>query len=268
MKKLIVIFSFFIFSQFCLGQNSFSFNGGESDQIDYYSSIPFENVNGKIILSVKVKNKTCRFILDTGAPTSISSKLFDELNPPMITKIPISDANNKIDSLSVVRLYDIKIGDVNFTNIPTLVIKDNIIFECFQIDGFIGSNLLRNSIVQIDDKNKNVIITSDAKKLKLDKKHSSDLILDNQSSPIITIYLKNKKKAKEQLLLDLGMNGFYDLALNNFNLFSKYEIFQVLANAKGSNSIGIFGVAADATQYRLLLPQMEINGVKISNITV
>ena len=267
MKKAISILHLFFLTHVCLGQTSFSFNEGGSTQIDYFSSIPYENINGKVILYVKIKDKSYRFLLDTGAPTSISSKLYDELNPPSITKIPISDANNKTDSLSVVRLDEIQIGEVIFSKIPTLVMKNNIIFECFQIDGFIGSNLLRNSVLQIDNKSKNLIITSDNKKLTLNSKHSSDLILDNQSSPFITIYLKNKKKAKERLLLDLGMNGFYDLSLKNFSLFNKYEIFKVLATAKGSNSMGLFGVAEDTLQYRLLLPQMEINGFKISNIS-
>jgi predicted aspartyl protease len=266
MKSVIAMFSLLILSQFCLGQATFSINEGGSNQSEYFSSIPYENINGKILLNVKIKDKFYRFILDTGAPTSISSKLSDELNPTLITKIRISDANNKTDSLSVVRLNNIAIGDISFTDIPTLVIKNNPIFECFQVDGFIGSNLLRNSIVQVDNTSKNIVITNDEKKLTLNPKHSSDLMLDKQSGPVITIYLKNKKKAKEQLLLDLGMNGFYDLSLNHFHLFSKYEIFKVLANAKGSNSIGLFGIAEDTLQHRILLPQMEINNFKVSNI--
>lgn len=267
MKKAIAFLSLLYLTQVCWGQTSFSFNEGGSTKIDYFSSIPYENINGKIILNVNIKGKTYKFILDTGAPTSISSELFNELNPPLISKIPISDANNKTDSLSVVRLSEIEIGDATFSNIPTLVVKNNIIFECFKIDGFIGSNLLRNSVLQIDHKSKSIIITNDNKKLTLDQKNSSDLFLDNQSSPIITTYLKNKKKVKEQLLLDLGMNGFYDLSLNNFNLFNKYGIFKVIATAKGSNSMGLFGVAEDAVQHRILLPQMEISNFKISNIS-
>jgi hypothetical protein len=235
MKKAIAILSLLFLTQVCWGQTSFSFNEGGSTQNDYFSSIPYENINGKIILNVNIKGKIYKFILDTGAPTSISSELFNELNPPLISKIPILDANNKIDSLSVVRLNEIMVGDAIFSNIPTLVVKNNIIFDCFQIDGFIGSNLLRSSVLQIDHNSKNIIITNDNNKLTLNQKHSSDLFLDNQSGPIITIYLKNKNKAKEQLLLDLGMNGFYDLSLNNFNLFNKYDIFKVIATANGSN---------------------------------
>lgn len=267
MKKIIVVFSLLVFSQISFGQTGFSFNQGGSKLNDYFSTIPYENINEKIIVSVKINEKVYRFILDTGAPTTISSKLFNELNPDLITKIPISDANQVKDSLSVVRLKDIAIGDIVFTNIPTLVAKDNIIFECFQVDGFIGSNLLRNSVVQLNNSTKYLIITNDEKKLALSTKHSSDLFLDKQSSPVISIYLKKKKKAKEQLLFDLGMNGLYDLSLNHFNIFSKYNIFEIIGISKGSNSLGLFQVAKDTIQYRLRLPEMEINGVKILNIS-
>lgn len=267
MKSVIIIFYLLITTQICLGQANFSFNEGGSSQTDYFSSIPYENINGKIILNTKIKDKSYRFILDTGAPTSISQKLFDELKADLITKIKISDINQKTDSLSIVRLNDITLGNINFTNIPTLVVKDNVIFECLQVDGFIGSNLLRNSIIQIDNNNKNIVITNDKKKLTLNPKNSSDLILDRQSSPIITIHIKGKKKGEEKLLLDLGMNAFYELSLDNFNLFNKHDIFKVLSSAKGTNSIGLFGAAEDTLQYRLLLPQMTISNVKILNIS-
>ncbi len=266
MKKIIVVFSLLVLTQICFGQTGFSFNQGGSNPIDYFSTIPYENINDKIIVSVQIKEKIYRFILDTGAPTTISSKFFYEINPSLIAKIPISDANQITDSLSVVRLNDITIGDVTFTNIPALVAKNNIIFECFQVDGFIGSNLLRNSVVQINNNSKYLIITNDEKKLALNPKHSSDLFLDKQSSPVVSIYFK-KKKVKEQVLFDLGMNSLYDLSLNHFNLFKQYKIFEILGNSKGSNSLGLFGVAQDTIQYRLRLPEMEINGTKILNIT-
>jgi hypothetical protein len=40
----------------------------------------------------------------------------------------------------------------------------NLVFDCFNLDGFIGSNLL-NSILQIDTRNKTLIITNDEKNL-------------------------------------------------------------------------------------------------------
>ncbi len=267
MRKTLTLLCLLLSSPLCFGQAGFSLNEGESSQAGYFTSVPYENINGKLIHRADINGKPYRFILDTGAPTSISARLFDDLNPNLIAKIPISDANNKTDSLTIVRLNDIKIGNVEFTNIPALVIDNPVLSECFQVDGLIGSNLLRGSIVQIDNKSKTVVITDDEKKLSLNPKHASDLFLDKQSSPVITIGLKNKRKAKEQVLLDTGMNALYDLSLNNFSLFQEHEIVNILASARGSNAMGLFGLAQDTVQYRLHLPEMEINNVKILNLS-
>ncbi len=265
--RIVTILTFLFITKVCCGQTGFTFNNGGTDQIHYYSSLQYENINDKIIIKIKIKDKIYRFILDTGAPTTITTKLFDELKNNVITKISVSDANATKDSVIVVSLNEVLIGDIAFKNIPTLVAKPNIVFECFEVDGIIGSNLLRNSILQIDGSNNQVIITDDVKKLNLNPKQSSKLFLDNQSSPVIWVKLKNKKQAKEQLLFDSGMQGLYDLSLRHLEIFKKYSIFEELGKGTGINSLSLFGMAKDTTIHRLRLPIMEINGNKLLNIT-
>ncbi|MDX2133353.1 MAG: retropepsin-like aspartic protease [Saprospiraceae bacterium] len=260
------IFTLLLITKICFGQTDFTFNNGGTDQANYYASFPYENINDKIIIKIKIKESIYRFILDTGAPTTISTRLFDELAPDIMAKIAISDANAATDSAVVVSLDEIFVGDIAFKNIPTLVAKPHIIFECFEIDGIIGSNLLRNSVLQIDESNKQVIITDDVKKLNLSAGQSSKLLLNAQSSPYIWIKLKNRKKAKELLLFDSGMQGLYDLALAHLGTFQKYNIFEALGKSSGSNAMSLHGMAKDTTMYRLRLPIMEINGHKLLNI--
>lgn len=266
LKKLFIFFIFLKSVQVCFGQTPFSFNQGGTKEATYFTSFSYENVQGKVILKTKIKDKFYRFMLDTGAPTAMSFKLFNELNLPLISQIPILDSNGVQDSLSVVKVTSIGIGEVVFEDIPALVIKENIVFSCYEVDGIIGSNLLRNSIIQIDSRNREIRLSSDNSKLSLSPKHSTDLILDKQSSPIISVFLKNKNKVKEQLLVDLGMDGLYDLSLNHFNLFKENKIFTKLNSSRGSNQMGLFGMAKDTTHYRLLIPQLEIGGAKILNV--
>ncbi|MDX2194979.1 MAG: retropepsin-like aspartic protease [Cytophagales bacterium] len=268
MKEILLSFSLLVLLKVSFAQTKFSLNQGRAGQTNYFSSIPYESINEKLIIKVTIKGKEYRFLLDTGAPTIISSELFNELNLDIVSKMAIRDANGVKDSLSIVLVKDLKIGEILFQNIPTMVSKQNIIFECFNVDGFIGSNLLRNSIVQFNSSTKNIIITNDQKKLILNKKQSSELfLLDSQSSPYIWVKLKNKKQVREQLLFDTGMNGLYDLSLNNLGFFQKHETFETIAKSNGSNSLGYFGIAKDTTHYRLLLPIMEINRAKLLNVT-
>lgn len=263
----ILTLTFLFITKVCFGQTGFTFNKGGTDQVHYYSSFQYENVNDIIIINIKIKDKTRRFILDTGAPTTISTKLFEEIKPEIITKISITDANAAKDSVVVVSLNEIVVGDIVFRNIPTLVSKPYVPFDCLEVDGLIGSNLLRNSIVQIDEKNKKIIITDDAKNLNLNPKQSSKLWLDRQSSPVLWIKLKNnKQEAKEQLLFDSGMQGLYDLSLRQLASFNKYNIFEELGKSSGINGMGLHGMAKDTVIYRFRLPVMEINGAKLLNV--
>jgi hypothetical protein len=267
MKNLYTALLWALFSQISFAQVPFSFNEGGSEQSDYLTRIPYEKVNEKIILSVQIQGKSYKFILDTGAPTAITPALFQALHPTLLAQIPVSDANGKRDSLTVVRLPPISAGGIDFKDIPALLMEDNVVFNCLQADGIVGSNLLRNAVLQVDSRTREIILTDMPQKLDLKSKKSSDLMLDKQSNPIISIYLKNKKKVKEQLLLDLGMDGLYDLSLSHFHLFQKNEIFTLMGRSKGSNQMGLFGIAQDTLQYRLQIPQMEINGIKFANVS-
>jgi hypothetical protein len=260
---------FFLVITLSFAQENLSFNEGKAKTLDYHGEILFENINGKIILPVTVANEPYKFILDTGTPTAISERLSKKLNPSSISKIAITDINQQADSLAVLRLNNIAIGPIEFNNIPALVIEPNDIFTCLGVDGFIGSNLLRNSVIQLNGLTNTLILSSSEKALNLNPKRASDLVLDAQSSPYISLLLKNKKKGvKHQVLLDLGVNSLYDLALPNYEVFQHYDIFEHKASSKAINTMGLFGMAKEELHHRLLLPELDLNGFKFNNLLV
>jgi Aspartyl protease len=268
MKHIVFYLATFVSAQLSVAQTSLPFFGGKAKQEGYYSRISYDTTSTKIIVPVSIHGKTYRFILDTGAPTAISTELFDELKPTVIRKLHITDANNAADSLSIVSLSELTLGDVTFTDVRALVAGPNIIFDCFGVDGFIGSNILRHSIIQLNHQTKQLVLTDSKKKLALNKKQGARMFLDNQASPYIWIGVANKKKVKEQVLFDTGMGAMYDLSLRSFNSFEPYQVFIERAKAVGSNSFGFFGAATDTLQYRLLLPHLEINGGVLTNVPV
>jgi predicted aspartyl protease len=269
MRIFLTITLLLLATKFLPAQNDFTFNQGHPKEASYFSVISYENIRGKIILKTVINEKSYRFILDTGAPTTISKHLYNELKPTIINRLPVTDQSGKVDSLMVVSLKEITVGDVPFIDIPTLVAERTLILECFQADGFIGSNLLRNSVVQFHALNNTITITNNEKRLALDPKQSSELFLDRkQSSPYVWIKLKSKKKGEEQLLFDSGMDGFYDLSLNHYKkIFEERNIFEILGKARGSYSMGLSGTANDTVQFKLRLPSMEINGTELRNVS-
>ena len=265
--KNIILCSFLFISILSYSQD---LNQGNVKNKEYYSDIKFEYINGKIIIPVKINNITYRFLLDTGAPNCISKKLNESINSEILKKIDVKDANNRKTVMNIVKIPDLEIGNIIFENSVALSSDEekNLVFDCFKIDGLIGSNLLRNSIIQIDIKNKILRITNDKEKLIFKKKNSTKIsLIGTQSSPYIWLTLKEKNSAKEQVLLDTGMNGFYDIANRNYNLLKKENIIKINSVGIGSKDIGLFGNADINEQLRLIIPEIIISNSKFVNIT-
>jgi hypothetical protein len=166
-------------------------------------------------------------------------------------------------------LHHFFFGEVEFVDTPTLVyeLNESAVFTCFDVDGFIGSNMLRNSIVQIDGQSQTITLTDKRKNLALDKENSTKIFLTkNQSNPYIWVELKGEKKGREQLLIDTGAGDLYDLSKNYYDFFKDKKIFKQLGTAKGASSISLFGDAPVSTQYKLLLPVLVVNNKELHHV--
>lgn len=267
MKKIITAFILLISFQICTAQH-FSLNQGGTKQKDYFSVISYENVQGKIIVSAKINNKKYRFFLDTGAPNVITKSVYNDLKPNILTELPVVDQSGKSDSMLVVSIDSITIGGITFRGIPTLVTEDQFFTACFQVDGFIGSNMLRNSIVQFSSRNKTITLTDDKNKLPLNRRQSSKLFLTpNQSNPYIWVKLRENKKANIQLLFNSGDAGFLELSIFHFTFFHKKNVFSHYSSGYGNHSIGLHGFAKDTIVYRSGTKEMKINRSGFRNVS-
>ena len=264
--KFFLQITFLLISSFTFAQKTFSLSQGKATEKGYLTTIPYEEIKEKIIIDAVIEGKTYKFMLDTGAPMVIFKKLSEELNLSKVKDLEIQDQSNKKDTMSTVILPKIKIGEVTFNNIPTLV-SDSPLIECFGIDGIIGSNVLRNSAVQFSSKNKMITITDSPKRLKL-KSKPSKLLLNAQSNPYIWINQTNEKiNLREQLLFDTGMDGFYDISMPLYNEHSeKFTHLNIIAKSSGTFSMGLHGNADLTENYKFLLPEMVINNVVFKNV--
>ena len=245
-----------------------TFNQGTIREPEYFSKIPFEFKAGKIIITVTIDNQDFRFILDTGAPTIITDKLRKKLALKALQKIEVGDQSSLKDSLSTCYIQSMKIGKVTFDSTISLI-QNNQIFDCFNVDGIIGSNQLRNSIIHLSLQDSNLTITNKISKLPVRKEHSSQLNLGPfQSSPYILVQLLGKKKKKETVLFDSGYNGFYNLSSRHYKIFSKKAIFTELSESYGNSLVGLFGAENTSKTSLLFLKELLIGSTSIKNITL
>lgn len=269
MRFLQIFFLLFLCNPLSAQISPLTANQGTASEKEYLSTIPYKELKGKMIVQATINGKTYHFVLDTGAPMVLSKRLSSELNLPVQSKMEIIDQSGLKDSMEVVSLPRIKIGEINFNDTPALVSTDPV-FDCLGIDGLIGSNILRNSTVQFSSRTKSIIITNTPKLLHLKSKYASKMYLDPvQSNPFIWINQKNGKvKAREQLLFDTGMDELYAVSIHNYKkFFDEIGLFNVTAKATGTFTIGIHGNATENENYRFLLPELSINKTALKNVT-
>lgn len=272
-KYLLISLVFLLLhTTFSYGQNIINANQGYAEQQKYLTTIPYKELKGKIIIDIVINNKIRKFIVDTGASTIISENLYKELNPKLLGTVEVTDQSGLKDSLNVVSLSEIGLNEVVFKDTPALVSKGiKVFFECFGVEGFIGSNLLRNSVIQFDSKNKTIILSDNPKSLNLKRKNSSDMELNHiQSNPFVWIKLKNGKSvANEKILFDTGDDGLYLLSIDAYKhiISEKLDIIKTLAENKGSFSAGLHGTAEKMTNYVVNIPILEVNSLNLKNVT-
>lgn len=262
---LLILINSLIFGQI-------TFNQGSINLIEYYEVIPYQTEIGKIILPVTIKDKTYRFLLDTGAPNLFSPELLKELNVAEGDSINVNDANNQDQKMKFVVVPQLKIGNLIFKNQAGLIynFEEHNLLSCYKIDGFIGSNLLRNSIIKINSTNKTIIITNKIKSLNINKKPIKMKLVGNQKSPYVELKFvgKNKEKASDMVLVDTGMDGLYDMSKRAYSIFEKSKIFEALYSATGIGDSGLFGAGNSNEQKLLEIENANLNQQVINNIMV
>lgn len=261
----------YIWIFFFIITNLFSqdFDNGRIVQNGYYEEITFELVHDKIIIPVTINGKSYKFLLDTGAPNLVSKRILNELNITASNSAKIQDANNQSSTMETVLIPSITLGSIERKDNLVLItdLGNHFILKCYKFDGFIGSNFFKNSILKIDMENKKIIITDDIKKLEKSTKPKKMKLVGSQNTPYIKIsFVNDKKKATEELLIDTGMDGFYEMSNRAYGIFSKENIFEELSRSSGSGTIGLFGSTPKKEQVLLKTKGIQINGTTFENL--
>ncbi len=111
----------------------------------FTEGIPFQFVNGEILIDVTIQGKAYSFIFDTGAPTIISDDLRDELGIEENGQVDLSDGTNHYRRQKLYTINNILVGNTNFSNTVCISVPLGDVSEqlCHHIDGIIGANLMK-----------------------------------------------------------------------------------------------------------------------------
>jgi len=239
---------------------------GNIVQEDFKTTIPFEYRKGLIILKVTIENEMYDFVLDTGASNVLSKELAEKLNVHSLGSENINDIHKTSQLLNYTKIEDIEIGGIHFQNTIAAISDFNSSeLACLDIDGFIGSNLMRFAIWDFDFKNQIITITDNEQKLNIpaDAIESKMFIGTAASQPSIISYINGDKALNN--LIDLGNNSTPHLSYLDFvkqkesNKITKYIL------GSGYSSIGLYGKGEKRDEISAKVDEIKIGDHIIKN---
>lgn len=242
-------------------------NKSEITVSNFCDTIPFEYVRGKIIVKVQINNLTKRFILDTGAPLLISSNLMQSINASAFGSIKVADVGGKVVEQQIAKVPTLSLGNVSFKNGVAIIFdrKKIGLLDCFDIDGIIGSTILKHCIVQID-RNKNIVIlTNDPSRLDLNNAFKSKMKLDENSRPFIKLDFGQHEDLIA--LFDSGSDKFLPLSTEGYKKLNSKGIAKITNEGYGSISSGLHGPGKAGIENRVLVESLFFGNAVIKEIT-
>jgi Aspartyl protease len=248
-----------------------SMNEGQMHAARFFFSVPYENTpDSAAVIYVNINSKKRRFMIDTGAPLSISVALQAELKCPVAFRTTLRDSNGDTTGIEIVRVPELSIGEIRFTNTPALVMDlAQPVFSCDSIDGLIGSNLLRSLAIQFNKPEQLVYFADNIDSFNIAEKSTSiSLRLDAaQSNPVIAVRINGSMT--DSTLYDSGDKTLYtvsNLMLDSF--LAKQEMnIDILATGKGTSGQGVVARSNnDFTTRMAKMDSLNIGNRSLQNI--
>ena len=216
------------------------FKEGKIVEENFKVTLPFEMKNGFIVVNVVIENKDYHFILDTGAPNVVSNELAESLNLKVMDSINVGDVFNESKFTDYTRIETIKIGTLSFIETNALI-KDFStipIWSSMDIDGVIGSNLMRYAIWDFDFEQNQITITDNESKLNLPENViENKLFVGFAGVPSIACKINGEKIWN--FPVDFGYSG--DIVIP-FSEFKKQKENGQISNSTESNTGGAIGI--------------------------
>lgn len=239
---------------------------GEVAEKQFSETIDIVIHKGLILVPVRIEGKEYRFLIDTGAPFSISNQLQNDHNFKVVSKGNIVDSDHNRKKVNWSRVDNISIGKVSFMN-QTAFIGDfeaNPVLKCLGIDGIIGSNLMRHCNWTIDQQHNELTFYNGT---------SEPLPEDHVIIPFKTDYqyniftdLKIGQAVVSNVLVDYGSNGSIFLSEDIFTTLKSRNIIGETIIEKGSQQSGIVGKTVDLNQEITYSDAVSIDGKNFKKV--
>ena len=242
------------------------FQEGRIKQTSFNVEIPFEYRLGLVIIKVELNNETYDFVFDSGAPNVLSKELAATLGIKGLITQDIGGHQGNRQPMDFTKIEALTIGGITFEETAAGIGDFNQSTEvgCLEIDGIIGSNLMRLAVWKIDYRNQIITITNTKESLSLGKDTKR---IPFYSNSVHTPYcdLKINGIVEKNMMLDLGATEGFNLSYNNYK-----KIQKAVSNNKevvdyGYHGAGFYGYGNIDSLYYLQADDLSIGEIQLNN---
>lgn len=219
--KLISTISLLFLLSSCFGITKFSRGRTNSPQQSSIE-IPFESIDGLIVLPVKIDGIEGRFMLDNGFSLCALDNEFATKTNVKIKKIgTVHDGNNNNVQLYQTKISSIQVGPFELLNSFGNLLETDAFLPCNHIDGILGASFINRFNWKFDFNKKIVCISSKSI-------NSEGVVLPiSIASNNITSAKLHADGMKLEFMIDFGYQGHVELKkelyASNFEHFATEE---------------------------------------------
>ena len=270
-KKTIIrffVFAILIFQYGCSEKWTNAIQLGSIYLSEFNETVSVEVRNGLIIMPVKIGGETYRFLFDSGAPFSISEKLQNSFEYKIISNGYIVDSDNNREKVNYVQVDTQVIGSTPFISQTAFVanFESNPILECLDIDGIIGSNLMRHCNWTIDYQNKEITLFSAIEKSTTEGAVTIPFHTDQQYNILVDFSIGNS--GIKNMTIDYGFNGTISLPNKIFDTLKQNEIIGDTFIEEGVKESGLVGEPINFRREISYVDEITFGDITIDDVEI
>jgi len=214
---------------------------GEISNVSFSDNLTVDIAHDLVIIPVSLNGHIYSFLFDTGAPLSISEKLQNEMGYNIISKGHIVDSGKNRKKVKWAKVDTLLIGNTQFTNQTAFVVDfdANPILKCLDIDGIVGSNLIRFCNWKINFEKEEITLSDQPVSSSDNTLAVVSYSTDDQFDILLDMQFGGAEV--DHLKVDFGSNGSISLPTKAFEALKQDNIIEKTFIEKGVSQSGITG---------------------------
>lgn len=205
----------------------------------FEKTIPFSyEPNNQIVVPVIIKGKTYHFVFDTGATTVVSKEIAEELALPSLFKNILQDGAGVEREETFYNVSDMQIADIDFKNVAVVAgdMKKFADVLCVNIDGLLGTNVLRSCYWKVDYSNGQLTFSDREIKPSKDM-YAVDFKENFSGTPLLELYMG---KYRVNMFMDTGYTKVLSIP-DSLYFRARKEHERPYVKGYGTTTVTLFG---------------------------